>query len=116
MSTSRVLAPLALLSLLLAAVRYVGDPRPIDGIVRPLIALWFSGLGVTYALLWTGHELGRKLLGIGGVLTALALLLDGIGILSATPAGPMIMAMNWIGVGLGIALAVVGFTAQPENP
>jgi hypothetical protein len=115
MSINRVLTPLAALALLLAAVRYVGDPRPIDGIIRPLIALWFAGLGATYALLWTGHDLGRRLLGIGGIATALAFLLDSVGVLSSTPPGTMVNAMNWIGVGLGIALAVVGFTSQPER-
>jgi hypothetical protein len=112
---NRVLAPLALLALILAAVRYIGDPRPIDGLVRPLIALWFAGLGATYALLWTGHDLGRKLLGIGGAATAIFLFLDSLNILAATPAPSAINAMNWIGVGLEIALAVVGFIGRGDE-
>jgi hypothetical protein len=57
----RAVAPLAALALIHAVGRFVGDPREISGIIRPLMALWFAGLGATYALTWVGVGLGLAL-------------------------------------------------------
>jgi hypothetical protein len=111
MRNARVLAPLALLALIHAVVRYIGDPRPIDGLIRPLIAIWFAGLGATYALLWVNNDRGRRLLPIWAIGGSLGFLLDNLGILSPMPPGTLMTALNWVGLGLNIALAVIGFTS-----
>lgn len=108
----RAIAPLAALALLHAFGRFIGDPRPIAGIIRPLMALWFAGLGATYALTWVGHELGRKLLPVWGVASSVGFLLDNAGFLSSVETPPGIVAWNWVGVGLGLALAATAFAVR----
>jgi hypothetical protein len=109
----RVILPLAVLALLHAFGRYVFDPRPVDGfLLRPLLAIWFTGLGVTYALTWVGHDLGRKLLLVWGVLSSLGFLADNLNILSRVPTPPEVVPWNWLGVGLGISLAVISYSTR----
>lgn len=110
-NTLTPLAALAAIALIHAAIRYIIDPRPIDGIVRPLIAIWFAGLGATYALTWVGHDLGRKLLPIWGIGSMIGFLLDAFGLLSGTPSD-VVQALNWMGLGLGIVLAVLSYTMR----
>jgi hypothetical protein len=110
------LTPLAALALIHATVRYIADDRPIDGIMRPLIAVWFTGLGATYALNWVGHDLGRKLLPIWGVGSMVGFLLDALGILAERPPNDFIQALNWMGVGLGIVLALMSYTMRNARP
>jgi len=113
--TMRVLAPLATIALVHAFGRFVGDPRPITGILRPLLALWMTGLGASYALTLVGHEWSRRMLIIWGVGSAIGFGADNFGLLSASaPAG--IVAWNWVGVGLGIALAVTAYAMKEETP
>ncbi len=111
LNTLTPLAALAAIALIHAAIRYIIDPRPIDGIVRPLIAIWFAGLGATYALTWVGHDLGRKLLPIWGIGSMIGFLLDAFGLLSGTPSD-VVQALNWMGLGLGIVLAVLSYTMR----
>lgn len=108
----RTIAPLAALALVHAFGRYIGDPRPVDGIIRPLMAIWFAGLGATYALTWVGHGLGRRLMPLWGFGSALGFLLDNANVLSAVPVPPGMVAWNWVGVGLGVALAVTAIAAR----
>jgi hypothetical protein len=109
----RVILPLAILALLHAFGRYVFDPRPVDGLLlRPLLAIWFTGLGVTYALTWVGHDMGRRLLLVWGIMSSLGFLADNFGILSGTPTPPEVVPWNWFGVGLGLALAVTAYSTR----
>ena len=110
--TVRILAPLAALALIHAAVRYIADPRAIDGLIRPLMAVWFAGLGATYALIWVGHDLGMRWLPMFGIASAVGFLLDNLGVLSAHPTPPGMTALNWIGLGLGLSLSVLGFALR----
>lgn len=110
------LAALAALALIHALLRYVTDPRHIDGIVRPLIAVWFTGLGATYALNWVGHDLGRRLLPIWGIGSMVGFLLDALGILSPDSPTDFIQALNWMGVGLGVVLALMSYTMRNARP
>ncbi len=113
---TRVILPLAVLALIHAFGRYVFDPRPVDGLLlRPLLAIWFTGLGVTYTLTWVGHDLGRKLLLVWGIASSIGFLADNFSILSATPPPAEILPWNWLGVGLGIALAVTAYAARKSN-
>jgi hypothetical protein len=110
----RAIMPLATIVLIHAFGRYVGDPRPIDGVIlRVVLSLWFVGLGVTYTLTWIGDQRGRQLLVGWGALSALGFFLDNLAILAAPPP-QSIVAWNWVGVGLGIALAVVAYTSQRQ--
>src|SRR5262245_42275334 len=109
----RTLLPLASIVLIHAFGRYVFDPRSVDGfLLRPLLSIWFVGLGVTMTLTWVNHPFSRRLLLVWGGLTALGFLLDNIGILSLEPTPAGIVAWNWVGVGLGVALAVVAYMAK----
>lgn len=108
----RAVAPLAALALIHAMGRFIGDPREVAGIIRPLVALWFAGLGATYALTWVGHGLGRRLLPLWGVASSIGFLLDNANVLSTTPTPPSIVSWNWVGVGLGLALAATAFAAR----
>lgn len=109
----RVILPLAVLALLHAFGRYVFDPRPVDGLLlRPLLAIWFTGLGVTYALTWVGHDMGRKLLLVWGILSSVGFLADNLNVLSLTPTPPEIVPWNWLGVGLGVSLAVTAYSTR----
>lgn len=111
--TTRTLGALATFVLLHAFVRYVIDPRAIDGaVLRVLLSIWFVGLGVTYTLTWMAHPMSRRLLLIWSIGSAMGFLLDNIGILTANPPSTTITALNWMGVGLGMALAVVGYTTS----
>lgn len=110
------LTALALLALLHTALRYIIDPRSIDGILRPLIALWFTGLGATYALTWVGHDLGRKLLPVWGIASVIGYLLDALGVMSSNAPSDLVQALNWMGVGLGIVLALMGYTFRNAPP
>lgn len=110
---ARTIMPLAVLALLHAFGRYVFDPRAVDGLLlRPLLAIWFTGLGVTYTLTWVGHDLGRKLLLVWGIASSIGFLADNFAILSPTPPPAEILPWNWIGVGLGIALAVTAYSTR----
>jgi hypothetical protein len=109
----RVILPLAVIALLHAFGRYIFDPRPVDGfLLRPLLAIWFTGLGATYALTWVGHDLGRRLLLVWGILSSVGFLADNIGILSTTPTPLEVVPWNWLGVGLGISLAVMAYSTR----
>jgi hypothetical protein len=108
----RAIWPLAVIALLHAFGRYVFDPRPVDGLLlRPLLAIWFTGLGVTYTLTWIGHDLGRKLLLVWGIASAIGFLADNVGVLSPIPPAE-VTPWNWMGVGLGIALAVTAYATR----
>jgi hypothetical protein len=108
----RTIAPLAALALLHAFGRYIGDPRDVEGLIRPLMAIWFAGLGATYALTWVGHDLGRRMMPVWGIGSALGFLLDNAGLLSIAPTPQIVIAWNWVGVGLGVALAVTALAAR----
>lgn|SRR5574341_266748 len=108
----RIILPLAILVLIHAFGRYVGDPRPADGpVLRALLSLWFTALGVTYTLTYSGSDTGRKLLLVWGILTSVGFLADNLGIMPAQPPTPAVAAWNWVGVGLGMALAFTAYAA-----